>query len=116
MVYRVCDLCHGIKLKMRKKGAQPSVQISIKIKKGKQFCRWLLLMLMLLLFSSHEAELRDIGGTCAGRCVLVLNKNEHTHGYIHTQTNIQEIRTSGKICGGSSSESFFFASRMGCKS
>lgn len=49
-IQRVYDLCHGIKLKMSKKGAQPSVQISIKIKEGKQFCRWLLLMLMLLLF------------------------------------------------------------------
>lgn len=27
---------------------------------------------------SYEAELRDIGGTYAGRCVLVLNESEHT--------------------------------------
>lgn len=54
-------------MKMKKKGAQPSVQMSIKIKKGKQFCQWLML---LLLFLPCETELRDIGSVsiCAGRC------------------------------------------------
>lgn len=81
-------------MKMKKKGAQPSVQMSIKIKKGKQFCQWFMLLLLFFCLMKQNYVILEVY-LCVP--VGVLERNKYEHARLHTY--LQENRTSREICG-----------------